>query len=236
MANQRPVVEAQTRERVGSKYAMRLRRQGKMPAVIYGHGIAPAHVALDAEAVNDALHHGAHLLDVNVGDGKAETVLIRDVQHDFLGDTVIHIDLTRVDLTEEVTVWVPLELEGEDSAPGLKEEGALLQQPTTDLEVRCRADQIPDKIIVDISNMGPGEAITVADLTLPAGVTAESDEETTIVTITVVSEEEMEALDEMTVDTGAASAEPEVITERHDEEEGEEGEAEAEPKPKKEQE
>jgi large subunit ribosomal protein L25 len=227
MANTRPVLEGEQRERTGTKYATRLRRQGKMPAVIYGHGQDPAHVALDAEAVHDALHDGAHLLDLNISGGKAETVLIKDIQFDFLGDNVIHIDLARVDLSEEVTVNVSIELEGEDAAPGLKEDGALLQQPTTDLEVRCRADQIPDKVTVDISALEAGQAITVSDLTLPAGVKAETDEDTVIASISIVSEEEMDALDEATADTGT-SAEPEVITERHEDEEG--GEAEAAPK------
>lgn len=229
MANTRPVLEGEQRERTGTKYATRLRRQGKMPAVIYGHGQGTAHVALDAEAVHDALHEGAHLLDLNIAGGEAETVLIKDVQFDFLGDNVIHIDLARVDLSEEVTVNVPIDLEGEDAAPGLKEEGALLQQPTTDLEVRCRADQIPSKITVDISSLESNNAITVGDITLPEGVKAETDEDTVIATISIVSEEEMEALDEATVDTGT-SDEPEVITERHEDEEGGEAEGEAEPK------
>ena len=235
MSGTRPVLEGEQRERTGSKYALRLRRQGKMPAVIYGHGQAPAHVALDAEAVHDALHDGAHLLDLNIAGGAAETVLIKDIQFDFLGDNVIHIDLARVDLSEEVTVNVPIELVGEDAAPGLKEEGALLENPTTGLEVRCRADQIPDKVEVDISALEANHAITVADLTLPEGVTAETDEDTVIATISIVSEEEMEALDEATADTGT-SAEPEVISERKEDEEGDEGADEDEKKPKKDEE
>lgn len=223
MSSERPLLTGEARQRVGTKYAMRLRREGKVPAVIYGHGIEPAHVAFDVDAVSTAIHHGAHLLDVNVGNGSAETVLIKDVQFDFLGDHIIHVDLARVDLTEEVTVWVPIELAGEDNAVGLKEVGALLQQPMTDLEVTCRADQIPDRIVVDVSELAAGESIAVGDITLPEGVTAESDEDAVIATISVVSEEEVEALDEATADTDTA-AEPEVISERK-EEQAPEGEA-----------
>lgn len=223
MSREIPQMTAERRERTGTRYAQRLRREAKMPAVLYGHGETPDHLALLAEPIRDALEDGAHLLELNF-DGKRQTCLIKDVQFDYLGDTIIHVDLTRIDMTEEVTVWVPLIFEGEDDAPGLQQEGALLQHPTTDLEVTCLANAIPEEIRVDISKMEIGDSITVEDLILPEGVTTDTEPDTTVATISYVSEEEMEALDAETEE--AAEAEPEVIgeTEEGEGEGGEEGE------------
>lgn len=219
MAKDRPTLNAETRQRTGSRYANRLRRAGKMPAVIYGHGETPAHVAVDAEAIHDALHHGAHLLDIAL-EGKNETCLVKAVQHDYLGDTVIHVDLTRVDLSEEVEVAIPLNTQGEDVAPGIVDQGGFLQYPTTELTVRCRADAIPDEIVVDVSKLGPNDSLTLADITLPPGVACDMEPDTVLATVSVVTEEEMEAL-EAEAEAPAGEAEPEVVGETEEAESGE---------------
>jgi large subunit ribosomal protein L25 len=226
MAHDIPKLTAERRDRTGSRYAQRLRRQKKMPAVLYGHGLDPSHLSLDAEPIHDALEDGAHLLELSV-DGATETCLIKEIQYDHLGDDIIHVDLTRVDLNEEVTVYVPLVLSGEGDAPGLKQEGALLENPTTDLEVTCLASAIPDQVIVDISALEIGDAVTVGDLTLPEGVTTDIDPVTVVAQISFVSEDEMEELEA----PAEAAAEPELIGEEAEEEsaEGEEGEAPAKP-------
>jgi len=229
MSRDIPQLTAERRERTGTRYAQRLRREAKMPAVLYGHGETPDHLALHAEPVQDALEDGAHLLELKF-DGKKQTCLIKDIQFDYLGDTLIHIDLTRIDMTEEVTVSVPLVFEGEDEAPGLQQEGALLQHPTTDLDVTCLANAIPEEIRVDLSKMEIGDSITVADLKLPEGVTTDTEPDTTVATISYVSEEEMEELEAETEET--AEAEPEVIGES-DEGEGEAGEDGGEASPEK---
>lgn len=218
MAKDRPRLKADPRERTGSRYATRLRRAGKLPAVIYGHGEAPAHVAVDFESISEALHHGAHLLDVEL-DGKSQTCLVKAVQHDFLGDTVIHVDLTRVDLSEEVEVSVPLTVVGQDVAPGIVNEGGFLEHPYTDLPVRCRADAIPDEITVDVSSLNANETVTLGDITLPAGVACDLESDTALATISVVSEEEMEAMEAEA--EAPTEGEPELVGE------GEEAEGEA---------
>lgn len=230
MSNERPKLAGQTRDRTGSRYATRLRRVGKLPAVIYGHGEDPAHIAIDRDAIEHVLHEGAHLLEVDVAGHKAETCLIKEIQYDFLGDHVIHVDLARVDLSEAVEVSVPIVLVNEDSAVGLKTDGAILEHPLTDLQVRCRADAIPHDIKVDVANLAVGDAVTVADINLPAGVVALNEPETWVASISVTqTEEELEEALEA-APGGETVAEPEVIS-REGEEEGE-GEQPAEAKEK----
>lgn len=226
MAHQTPRLSGERRQRTGSKYAVRLRRQGKLPAVIYGHGLDPAPIAVDAHEITHALHEGAHLFEVALGSTESETCLIKDVQYDHLGDTVIHVDLARVDMSEEVEVWVPINVVGQDSAPGLKQEGAFFQHPLTDLQVSCRADAIPDQITVDVSALQANATLTVGDLAMPPGVKAVTDPDTTVATISVVSEEEYEAVEEAAASV-AAEAEPEVIAERKEDQAATEGEASA---------
>lgn len=223
MAKNRPVLQASARQHLGSRYALRLRREGKLPAVVYGHKTEPAHVTLDQEQFVEQLHHGAHLLDLQ-HDGQTETCLIKDVQYDYLGTNVIHVDLARVDLTETITVSVPLVLKGQDLSPGAKTPGAIVEHPIVDLEVLCRADNIPDQIIVDISGMNLDDAITVADLKLPEGVTTEHNEDDVVVSIHTATEEE-----EVAAPAAATGTEPEVLTERKKEE----GSAAAKPEAKK---
>jgi len=200
MANTIPQLKAESRERLGSRYAARLRNQGRIPAVIYGHKQDASHVSLDRLEVTDILHHNAHLIEVCVADG-VEPCIIRDVQWDAIGSKITHIDLTRVDLTERVTVEVAIEIHGDPKA--LKEPGAILEHPLSEIEIECLANQIPEVIRVDVSELKVGQTITVADLKLPEGVTATQDPETIIAAIHVVEED---------ADAAAAPvAEPEVI-------------------------
>lgn len=215
MARQHPKVKAEQRERLGTRYAIRLRRDGKLPAVIYGHKEDPVHVAFDAPVIIEQMEHGAHLLEVEHASGTSETCLIRDVQYNYLGDDVIHIDLTRVDLTEELTVQVRIEMKGEANCPGLKETGAFLEQPLTELDVICLASDIPDALVVDVSELELGETISVSDVSLPPNVRTEHNPDGVVASVHIakIVEEEEEAIPEE-----AAGAEPEVITERRDEE------------------
>jgi len=219
MSTQTPKLKATPRDKTGTKYAQRLRKQGLLPVVVYGHKEAPVHVSIDHDEFMDHLHHGVHLLEVDTGSG-VESCLIKEVQYDYLGTDVIHVDLARVNLNEEIQVSVPIELTGEDECPGAKAEGAIVEQPFVDIEVICKANNIPDKIVVDISKLEAGGSITVADLQLPAGVTTAKNPEDAVATISVMEEipEEEEVV--------AESAEPEVISERkpEDEAEGEGGE------------
>ena len=215
-----PKVQGERRERTGSRYSHRLRASGQLPGVMYGHKQDSVPVAIDYDRFNDLLAHHHHLLELQF-DSKSEPCLIKEVQWNHLGTKVLHVDLTRVDMSEEVEVELEVSLTGEPAA--LNEEGAILNHPETSITVACRADSIPDALSADIEHLGIGDALTVADLQLPDGVRAVTDPETVLAQIQVMQEEPEEE------EAVAEGEEPEVIGKEGEEEaEGETGEGEKE--------
>ena len=212
MKHETPTIAAEPRERIGSRYARRLRQAGRLPAMIYGHGMGSVPVSVDEKSTLAILHDGAHLVNLTLSD-KSETCLVKDLQFGYLGDNVIHIDFARVDLEEEVEVNVHLEFEGEPAAA--KEAGAIIVHDLTELEITCKAGEIPDQIVVDIANLV--ETITIGELKLPEGVRCNLDPETTVVHIEIVAEE---AEGEEAAVVG--EAEPEVIGGKSEEDDAEE--------------
>ncbi|MEX0886128.1 MAG: 50S ribosomal protein L25 [Phycisphaeraceae bacterium] len=198
-----PKVEAQVRERTGTRYARRLRAEGKLPANVYGRGKEPVAIIVDAKAFSELVEHNAHLLQVAV-DGNAEPCLIKEVQWDHLGTQMVHADLTRVDMSEDVEVEIEVELTGEPTA--LNEPGAVLTRDNTMITISCRPDAIPDVLHHDITDLAVNETVTVGDLTLPAGVSAVSDADTVLGSIHILAEEPEEE-----PEVEAAEGEPEVI-------------------------
>lgn len=198
-----PQLTCETREKLGSRYAQRLRKQGRVPAVVYGHGEQPVHTHVSYDTLIDILHDHAHLVEAVI-DGQNAPCLIKDVQWNYLGSKIVHVDLARVDLSEEVEVEVDIQFVGEPKA--LQQAGTMLEHPLTILTIKCRADQIPEAIEVDIENLTPDEPLTIADLTLPEGIVAVDDPETLVVHIVEVrqTEEEEEAVAD-------EAAEPELI-------------------------
>ena len=218
-----PKLGAEPREKLGSRYAKRLRDRGRLPAVVYGHKQDPVHVSVDAWHFERLLEDGAHLLNVEL-DSTTESCLIKDIQLDHLGSHVVHADLTRVDMSEQVEVELELELTGEPEA--LEEAGAILSQPLTSLAVRCRADAIPEKLTHDISELTQEGSVTVGDLKLPSGMETDVDPETMVAQIQIMQEEP----EEEPAEEAAEGEEPEVIGKGEGEEEGEasgEGESES---------
>ena len=213
MAHDIPNVPAEPREKLGSRYAQRLRKEGRLPAVIYGHGQDPVSVTVDSKQFRELFHENYHLMNFVI-DGKTESCLVKDVQWDYLGDNVIHVDLTRVDLTEEVEVEVEVIMKGRPAA--MNQEGAVLNHPLAMLTVKCAANNIPDQIIVDVSNLTLEDTVTVADLALPEGVAAVDDPDTLVAQIQIQEELPEEP------DTESVEGEPEIIGRAEGEEEGEE--------------
>ena len=204
-----PRIEAERREKVGTTYSRRLRKAGRLPAIIYGHKKTPVAVSVDEKQMLILRHQGTHVLDMNVKGSTPETVLVKDLQFGFLGNDVVHIDFARVDLEEEVTVQVNIVFVGQPHAAA--QAGAILSHDQTSLEVICRVNAIPAEIKADLTLMGEGTLLTVGDLELPTGVRAAADPETPVSHITFVKKEE-EAVGEE-VDVAATGDEPEVITE-----------------------
>lgn len=213
MAYDTPTITAQTRERTGSRFSQRLRKSGRLPAVIYGHKSDPVSISVDEKEMLFHLHNGSHVVNVTVEGGKTETCLVKDLQFGFLGDNVIHLDLARVDLDEEVHVQVHLRFTG--SSTEAKKAGAIISHPITELEVVCKVNAIPEDIKVDTSQM-EGTTFTVGEIELPAGVRTEVKPDTPVMTISFIHEEE--AVGEEVEVGGDETAEPEVITDTKPEE------------------
>ncbi len=209
MSHETPTLEAHVRDRLGSRYAKRLRATGRMPAVIYGHGEAPLAVSLDAKETLRHLHHGSHVFKV-VTDGGEQTCLVKDLQFGHLGDDVIHVDLSRVNLDEEVEVKVHLHFVGAPAAAA--KSGVVLTHVLNEVEVRCKVRDIPDEIRVDLDKM-TSDAFTVADLAMPAGCAAVTATDSLVAHLEYVTEDaEGEAA------ASPAAATPEVLTARKEKE------------------
>jgi large subunit ribosomal protein L25 len=220
---QKMTLNADTREQKGSTPAARLRKQGLIPAIIYGHKKEPVSVTVNAHDFNEAIHHGHRLMDLNVGK-KKETIIVKDIQYDYLGKNIIHADLMRVNITDMVTVTVPVELKG--PAKGAAEGGVTVAH-ASQLEIECRVTEIPEKIILDIKELGVGGHIFAKEIQMPEGAKLKSDPETLVVSCTIV--EEIKTTEQV---EQAEPIVPEVITKGKKLEEGEEGEAEVKEKAK----
>src|SRR5688572_10989037 len=212
MAKQSIQITAQPREGLGSRRVKRLRDQGLIPGVVYGHKEAVVPVTLPKKELTTHIDRGAHVFDLSL-DGKSEKVLVKDVQYDHLGLEILHIDFARVSLDERVEVTVPLELKGEPKGAA---EGGVLQQIVAELELECLVTEIPDAIRHNVSEMALGDVLHIKDLKLPAGVKALQDEDLTGATV-------KEIVEEAPAEAAEGSAEPEVIGRKP--EEGEEGAA-----------
>lgn len=210
MASKIPTIQGEVRDKLGTRYTARLRKQGMMPAVVYGHGQGTNHVTVNSKLFHEALQTGAHLYDLIV-DGKTEHVILKSVQWDYLGRSIIHADLSRVDLTEKVETEVNIVLVGESKAAGAA--GAILDHPVTSIVIKSRADAIPDNIEVDLEPLTDDKAILVGDITLPDGVELVSDGSGILANI--VQAKIVEA------DEEEATAEPDVIEKGKKEEDGE---------------
>jgi large subunit ribosomal protein L25 len=209
MAHDVPTLDATRRDRLGSRYTKRLRASGRLPAVIYGHGAAPAAVSLDERETLAALRHGSHVLNVRI-DGAAETCLIKDLQFGFLGDNVIHLDLARVNLDEMVTVKVSLHFTGAPEAA--KKAGNIVTHDLQELVISCKVRDIPEDVRIDLSVAMKGDTLTVGDLKLPAGVAAVTGADTIVCRVTQVTE--VAAVGEAAAP--AEGAAPEVAGEKKD--------------------
>lgn len=187
----------------GSRAAQKLRKAGRIPAVIYGHKEAVVAVTVDAKELHRAIvTMHARVLDLKVG-AKTETVLIRELQWDHLGSEMVHADFARVSKDEKVRVTVPVKLKNAPKSMG----GGVLDQPFHQVHIECLAIAIPDSITIDITNLTMGNPIHVSDLALPEGVKVLEAPEGVVVQLKLPG---MEAA-APTVVADAAGSGPEVI-------------------------
>lgn len=216
-------LKASVRERVGKGAARAVRREGRVPAVIYGDNKAPETISLDYVEVLKELNTGHFLstvYDLDV-DGNSSQVLARDCQVDPVKDQPIHIDFLRVGKGTVVSVQVPVVFTNEEASPGLKE-GGVLNIVRHELDLTCSPAKIPDEISIDVGSLNVGDSIHISDITLPEGVTSTiTDRDFTIATVAAaaVVESDDDAEDEA---DDAAAEEAEGEGEGGDAEEGEE--------------
>lgn len=167
---------AQPRTEFGKGAARRLRRADMVPAVLYGHGTAPVHVALPGHATMMALKQSNALLDLDV-DGKSTLALPKDVQRDPLRGFIEHVDLLIVRRGERVTVDVSLHVSGEPVS------GALVTTEATTLSLEVEATQIPQSVGFDISGLQIGTQVHAGQVELPAGATLVTDPDALVINI-----------------------------------------------------
>ena len=206
------VLVAQPRNTRGTREARRLREQGLVPGVVYGHKEATLSLVVNADELEKAVRRGVHVVDLQA-DGKTEKALIRDLQWDHLGMELLHVDFTRVALDERVVVPVPVETRG--IAPGIAG-GGVLDQPIHSLQVECLAIRVPESIRVSVAELQLGGVIHVRDLVLPPDVKAMADPDAVVVQV-IAKQVEPEAAPA----PAAEAAEPEIIGRQKAEEESE---------------
>ena len=173
--------DAQKNKGTGTRVARRLRKSGRIPAVIYGHKQAVVPVTLSHDDVLRMVKEPGHLAELDLG-GATETVLIRDVQWDHLGKEILHLDFARVSAEEIIETEVTLEIRGH--AAGIAA-GGIVEQVVHSLSIKCRAGAIPHSIKVDVSGLEVDQGFLVRDLQLPPDVTVEADPDLLLVHVVV---------------------------------------------------
>ena len=207
---------------IGSSSSRRLRRDGKIPAVLYGHGIEPVSLAVDGRSLRGALTTDAGqnaLITLEVGSDR-HLAMARQLQRDPVRGTVSHVDFVIVRRDEVVAAEVPIHLIGE--AEAVHREDGLVNQELFNLTIHAKPGDIPPGLEVDISGLTIGETIRVADLKLPAGVITELDPETAV----VIGAASTLAAEVAEADEAVAEAAAEAAAEAGEAPEGEAGEEE----------
>jgi large subunit ribosomal protein L25 len=212
----------------GSRASRRLRRSGLVPGVVYGIGSDSVSFKVDARRLRAVLAEGHALFDVEVegeGDGR-QPVIVKDQQRDPVRGNVLHLDLLKVRLDEKIQATVPLELEGVEDAPGVRE-GGVLEHVTREVTIEALPTDIPDSIVANVGEMGIAETMTLDVVSAPEGVEMMGElSEIVVATVTAPSEvEEEEEIEEEAELVGEEGEVPEGEEAPAAEGEGEGGEA-----------
>ncbi|MGD2130739.1 MAG: 50S ribosomal protein L25/general stress protein Ctc [Lysobacterales bacterium] len=167
-------IEAEIREDVGKGASRRLRRDGKVPAVIYGGHRDPVALTVQQDELLHATESEAFfssILEIRVGDGRTQQAVVRDMQRHPYKPIVMHIDFMRVSAEEVLRISVPVHFVGEESSPAGKASGVVIQHQMTEVEISALPRDLPEYLSVDLSAMEPGDVVLLSDIVLPEGVT-----------------------------------------------------------------
>jgi large subunit ribosomal protein L25 len=226
MASGRATLKASNRNEFGSRESRRLRRQGLVPGVVYANGEEARAFQVAERDARAVLSEGHALFDIEIEGSGAVPVVVKEQQrHPVRGD-LQHLDLNEVKLDEKIQAEVPVEVEGAEDAPGSKE-GGVLEHITRIVVVEALPTEIPDRIVVDVSNMDINDTIQLSAVTPPPGSTFVADdlEEVTIATLTPPRlEKELEEIEEEAALVGEEGEEPAEGAEPAEGEEAEDGE------------
>jgi len=175
---------------IGSAESRRLVLADQIPAVVYGHGMTPVKITVDRRDLRIALAGpaGANtILELQVGDDKYPAI-VKEMQRDPVKRVVRHIDFMQISLTELITMDVPVHLKG--TAKAVLADGGLVDATVNTIQVRATATNIPNEILIDVTNMGMQDVIRLAEIQLPTGVTAVGDPDLVVVTVLTTKIEE----------------------------------------------
>ncbi len=222
------ILEAENRELIGKKVKL-VRREGKIPAIIYGKDFDATPISLDLRNTTNTLSKvsSSTILTIKLGSKELPT-LVRDIQKDFIKNTILHIDFLAVSATEKLRTTVSITVSGE--APVLEEFDALIVTGIEGIEVECLPQDLPETIEVDVSEISElGQAIYVKDIVVPSGVDFLTDPEELVVVASAIKAAVIEVVvvEELLegVEGEGVEGEPEVIEHgKKDEEGAEEGE------------
>jgi len=224
--NTSTTLEAQPRAAGNKNVARRVRRGGKIPAVVYGAGKQAASVSVDPRQVLRILHsetgHNT-IFDLSLDGGERAKAMIVDWQYEPIKGKLLHIDLKRIAMDQRLKVMVPIELKGEPA--GVKQQGGLLEQMLREVEVECLPADIPSFIEADVSELVFGKVLRVSDLPHTDKIKFITDANQPVAHITSVKEEAAPTPEAAAAEAAAAPAEPEVIKKGKQETEEEGAEA-----------
>jgi len=208
MASESTHLDVKARTARGSRAARRLRRENRVPGVLYGGNDGPLGFDADARELRIALASSGAVLDLSVDGAKATPVVLKEAQRDPVRGATVHVDLLRVRLDQAIHAVVPLELLGIDDAPGVKE-GGVLEQVVRELNVEALPTAIPESVAHEIGEMQIGETIALASIVMPEGVTLLDETEDVIVATLSPPRLQLEAEEELEAETELVGEEAE---------------------------
>ena len=198
MANDTTRLSASPRDIEGSRSNRRLRRSGRVPAVLYGGEGEPQHFSVDARELRTALLSSGAVIALDI-DGQTANAVVKDQQRDPVRGDAWHVDFVRVNMDEKIQTTVVLDLQGVENAPGTVE-GGVLEQQLRELSIEALPGDVPESVAHDASGLEAGGTLTVADLTAPKGITILDDPESVVASITL-PRAAIEAEDEVETET-----------------------------------
>jgi large subunit ribosomal protein L25 len=214
-------ITAETRDSRGKNEARRLRAKGSMPAVVYGGSDGPTPVAVSPKELSKILHSKAGhntIFNLSIAGGEDTPVMIVDWQFDPIKDSLLHADLKRIDLSQRITVNVPVVTQGEPK--GVKIQGGIHEIVTREIEIECLPNEIPEQFVVNVAELMIGQNIRAGDIPLAGSMKLLSSPDSVISHVVALRvEEEPTPAAEAAAPVEPVAAEPEVIKKGKKEEE-----------------